>query len=84
MNNRGQFQPFFLLMVGIIIFILAFSFASPLINSSIQIQSDMNCSTATDYTDKIPCTIADLSTPFIIAIIIGLGGTAITAKLLGG
>ena len=84
MNKGGYFQPFFLLMVGIIIFILAFSFASPLIHSSNQIQEDMNCSTATDYTDKIPCVIADMSAPFIIAVILGLGGIALTAKLMGG
>jgi hypothetical protein len=83
MNNSGQFQPFFLIMVGIIIFIIAFSLASPLIKSSNQVQEDMNCSAVTDYKDKVQCTIADMVAPFIIAVILGLGGVALTAKLMG-
>ena len=49
-----------------------------------KIQGEMNCSSATSYQDKIKCTITDMIPPFIIALIIGLGGIALTAKLAGG
>jgi len=85
MNKKGQYQPFFLLMVGIIIFLIAFSLAGAFVKTMAQTQDNLNCSNSNLTTfQKINCTTTDMIAPFVLAIIIGLGGTALTAKLMGG
>lgn len=85
MDKIGQFQPFFLLMVGITIFLISFTLVSSLVETSSLIQSSMNCSNSSiSRSEKINCAVTDMIPPFVFAIIIGLGAVALTAKLLGG
>jgi len=83
-NKKGQF-PFFLFMIGIIIFIIAFSLASPLIKSSNTARTGMDCNNESLSTgQKISCTTTDMVAPFIISVLLGFGGIALGSKLLGG
>ncbi len=85
MNKKGQFQPFFLLMIGVIIFIVSFALVGSMVNSSNISMTHLNCSDSSIGTvGKLNCTITDMIAPFFIALVIGLGGTALTAKLMGG
>ena len=85
MDKVGQFQPFFLLMVGITIFLISFTLVSSLINTSNLVRSSMDCSNSSiSRSEKINCAVTDMVSPFIFAVILGAGATAITAKLLGG
>ena len=82
-NKRGQFQPFYLFMIAVIIFILAFALITPLTNSSGQIMTDLNCSNSSiPYYQKITCTVVDIIPAWIIALILSLGGTAFAAKFI--
>lgn len=84
MNKSGQFLPFFFLMIGIIIFIIAIRLAAPLIHSSDSVRTQMDCSNDSISTDKkIACTTTDVVTPFIIAVIIGIGAIAFSVKVGG-
>jgi len=84
MNKKAQTSAFFLFMVGVIIFIITFNLASPLIKSSDKIRGDMDCSNSSiATTEKISCTVVDTVAPFFLAILVGLGGMALTAKLVG-
>jgi hypothetical protein len=83
-SKKGQY-PFFLFMIGVIIFLVAFQFAGPLVKSSAQVMSGMDCGNSSISTgQKISCTTVDIVAPFIIALLLGLGGVAFTAKLMGG
>ena len=85
MNKKGQFQPFFLFMIGVILFILVFKLASPIVKSSNLVQNRMDCDNESISTgQKISCTVVDTTAPFIFAILIGLAAMAFTSKLLGG
>lgn len=86
LNNKAQvIGMFFLFMAGIIIFILAFALAPTFKNSSDTSRANMNCNNASISTDqKVVCTTIDISTPMIVAIILGLGTVAFGAKLLIG
>jgi len=76
---------FFLFMASIVIFILAFALAPSLSKSSNQAQSNMNCSNASiDASQKVACTTTDISTPFVVAIILGLAIISLGAKILIG
>lgn len=82
-NKRGQFQPFYLFMIAVIIFILAFALITPLTNSSGQIMTGLNCSNSSiPYYQKITCTVVDIIPAWIIALILSLGGTAFAAKFI--
>ena len=84
-NKKGQFAPFFLFMIGIIILIIAFSLASPLIKSSNTARSGMDCNNESLSTgQKITCTVTDITSPFVVAVLLGLGGLALGSKLIGG
>ena len=86
MNKKGQiFPPFLLFMIGVIIFLIAFQLAGPLVKSSTQVQSGMDCGNSSISTNqKISCTTVDIVAPFIIAFLLGIGGMAFSARLLGG
>lgn len=82
-NKRGQFQQFYLFMIAVIIFILAFALITPLTNSSGQIMTDLNCSNSSiPYYQKITCTVVDIIPAWIIALILSLGGAAFAAKFI--
>ena len=83
-NKKGQSQPFFLFMIGVIIFIIALALATPLIRNSEKVMGEMDCSNSSiSTTEKISCTVTDTVAPFILAILIGLGAVALTARLMG-
>jgi hypothetical protein len=83
MNKKGQVFYFF--MIGVIIFLLTFSLASSLIKNSDKVRVDMQCSNASiDTTQKISCTTVDLVAPFILAVLVGLAGMVLLAKVGGG
>jgi hypothetical protein len=85
MNKKGQFPVFYLFMIGVIIFLLTFGIASSLVKNSDQVSTDMDCSNVSiSTTEKISCTVVDTVVPFFLAIIIGLGGMVMVAKVAGG
>ena len=82
-NKKGMIAPFFLIMIGIMMFILSFALISPLITNSNAVQSTMGCNNVSIETYvKITCGIIDISSPFLIGIIMALGGIAITSRLI--
>lgn len=82
-NKKGQFQPFYLLMIAIILFILGFALAPSLTISSAGISSDMNCSnTSISTDDKVTCTVIDLIAPTIIGLVFAFGGMALFARFV--
>ena len=83
LNKKGQFQPFYLFMIAVIIFIVGFSLASPLVNSSHQVRTDMNCSSANLTTgQRVSCTTVDIIPAWVIGLILSIGGTAFAAKYI--
>lgn len=84
MNKQGQTGIFFLFMIFVVVFILGFALASPLITNSNAVRSTLNCSNSSiDTSQKVTCTTIDITAPWIIGVIFGLGGLALGAKLLG-
>lgn len=84
-DRHAQTSFFFLFMIGIVLFILAFALASPLMTNSNQVRTNLNCSNSSISTDqKVTCGIVDITTPWLIGLILALGGVAFTAKLLLG
>jgi hypothetical protein len=86
LNNKGQMiSIFFLMMIGVIMFILAFALAPPLKNSADSSRANMNCSNSSISTDKkVTCGVTDITTPFVVLVILGLAGAAFGAKLVVG
>jgi len=84
MNKKAQSQPFFLFMIGVIIFLIVLSLAVPLINSSDISRNQLDCSnSAISTSQKINCTVVDIATPFLILLVIGTGAIALGSKLMG-
>ncbi len=84
MNKKAQSQPFFLFMIGVIIFLIVLSLAVPLINSSDISRNQLDCSNSSISTSqKINCTVVDIATPFLILLVIGTGAIALGSKLMG-
>lgn len=84
MNRKGQFISFFfLLMMGIVLFILGFALAPVLVTNSTAVMGFIGCSTTSDVSEKIICTTIDMVAPFVTGVIFGLGGIVIGAKLTG-
>lgn len=85
LNNRGQAMGFFfLLMVGIVMFILGFALASPLVKSSAQAMTNLDCNNSSISTDqKVTCGVVDIIAPWVIGIIFGMGGLVLGSKLIG-
>lgn len=90
-NKKGQFQPFYLFMIAVIIFILAFALITPLTNSSNQVRTGvynnvtigLDCSNSSiPYYQQITCTVVDIIPAWIIALILSLGGAAFAAKFV--
>ena len=83
-NKKGQIGFFFLLMIGITMFILAFALSSALVTSNSQARSNMDCNNESISVDqKITCGVVDIIAPWVIGLIVGLGGVAFGAKLTG-
>jgi len=75
MNKRGQLSIFFLLMMGVVFFLLGLALA-PAINDTVNEGLDdplLNCSTTTDDQTKAVCTSMDIDKLYI-GIIFGLAG----------
>ena len=84
-GKSGQTGMFFLFMIAIVLFILGFGLASTLVTNSTQVRSNMDCSNVSiDTSQKIGCTLIDLSSPFLIGILLAIGGIVFSAKLLQG
>jgi len=82
-NKKGQFQPFYLFMIAVIIFIAGFALASPLVHSSHQVRTDMNCSSSNLTTgQRVSCTTVDIIPAWVIGLILSIGGTAFAAKYI--
>ena len=85
MNRKGQFQPFYLFMLGVIIFIIVLSLAVPLIRTSNISRTQLDCSNSSiSASQQINCTVVDTIAPFIILVIIGIGAIAFGSKVMGG
>lgn len=86
MNKLGQGGfPFYFFMVGVIIFLLTFGLASSLIKNSDKVRVDMDCGNSSiSTTEKISCTTVDIVAPFFLAILMGIGGMILLAKIGGG
>lgn len=69
-------------MIGIVIFILAFALSSALIKNSSQVRDNMDCGNSSISTDrKVTCTVVDTIAPFVVGLIFGIGGIALTSRL---
>ena len=84
MNSKGQTGFFYLFMIGIVLFVLAISLAVPLVTNANAVRSTMDCNNASISTDqKVACTTIDISSPWLVGVILVLGATALGAKLSG-
>lgn len=84
MNKKGQMGFFFLFMIGITLFIVGFSLAPALIKSSDSTRSNLNCSNSSiDPSQKVTCGVVDIIAPWVTGLILGFGGMALGAKLIG-
>lgn len=84
LTKKGQTGIFFLFMVGILMFILGFALASPLITNSNTVRTNLDCSNSSiDVGQKVTCGVVDVVAPWIIGLIFGFAGMAIGAKLIG-
>lgn len=81
MNSKGQYGIFFPFMIGITMFILGFALAPALVTNAANVMGVLACSTTTVTATKIVCGIVDVSAPWIVGLIMGLGGLALGAKL---
>jgi len=83
-SKKGE-VAFLAFMLGVIILILSFSFAPTLVKNSDQVRESMDCNNASISTSsQVACSTVDISTPFIIGIVIGIGGLIFTSKILFG
>jgi len=89
MNNRGQ-VIFMTLMIGVCIIVVALAFAPGLRQfvtdaraptTDTQVGLDCTNSSISDF-DKSTCAIVDLSLPYFIIALVGIGLSVITAKLI--
>lgn len=89
MNNKGQ-TIFFTLGLGVLVLVVALAFAPALRQfvtdargptTDTQVGLDCTNSSISDF-DKSTCSVVDLSLPYFIIGLIGIGLTLITAKLL--
>ena len=82
MNKRGQTGMFFLLMIGIVMFIIGSALSSALIKSNQNARDNMDCQNLSISTyKKVTCTVVDVVTPFVVGLIFALGGVALTSRL---
>ena len=72
-NKRGQVTIFFLLMMGVVFFLLGLALAPGIVQTVDDSMSELNCSTTTDDQTKAVCTSMDLNKLYI-GIIFGLAG----------
>lgn len=88
-NKKGQVIMYGL-MIGIVIIILALSFASPIKefventrNQTSEFGTGLDCSNSSisDF-DKATCLSSDLSLPIFIGVLIFIGGAVITVKYM--
>lgn len=78
-SNRGQ-AIFLSLMLAITFFLIGLAVAPVIINSASNGQTTMSCSTDTNTSTQINCTLIDLVAPYTIAVIFGLAGGLIGAR----
>lgn len=84
LSKRGQTGLFFLMMIGIIMFIIGLALAKPLVTNANQVMSNMDCNNASiDTSTKITCGVIDISSPFVVGIILALAGMTLGARLIG-
>ena len=81
MNIKAQANLLFILMIGIICFVLGLALANPL-KEVVTEQMDstfLNCTTTTDQQTKAVCTSLDMLTPLFCGTIFGLVGILLSA-----
>lgn len=84
MNNRGQAGYFYLMMIGIVLFILGFELASALVTNSTNVRTNLDCGNSSISVDqKVTCGVVDIIAPLVTGLIFGLGGIAFGAKIVG-
>lgn len=82
MNKKGS-TVFFLLMLGIIFFLLALALAPSLVQTSNEARTQLDCTNVSiSNQDKANCYQIDSIPPMYVGLIFGLGGL-ILARLLG-
>jgi len=77
MNKKGQATIFFILMIGVVFFILGIALAPALTQTVDGSTSDLNCSTTTDDQTKAVCTSMEMHKLFV-GVIFGLAGVILT------
>jgi flagellar basal body-associated protein FliL len=81
-NKKAQTGIFFLLMVGIVMFILGWALAPAFVSSGNLARTNLDCSNVSiDTSQKITCGVVDIVAPFLTGIIFAFAGITITAKL---
>ena len=82
LNKRGQTQVFFILMMGIIFFILGLALTPAIsqTNSEVTNTAELNCSLDNlTKVQKSVCVQTDMFAPYYLGILLGLAGL-----ILGG
>lgn len=81
MNKRAQGTIFFLLMMGVVFFLLGLALAPALTQTVDEQMDSLNCSTTTDDQTKAVCTSLDMEKLFI-AVIFGLAGVLLAGVIV--
>lgn len=81
MNKRAQGTIFFLLMMGVVFFLLGLALAPALTQTVDEQMDNLNCSTTTDDQTKAVCTSLDMEKLFI-AVIFGLAGVLLAGVIV--
>jgi len=85
LNKRGQTGFFYLIMIGITMFIIGFALANVLVTNNTQVRTNLDCGNESiDTSQQVTCTMVDIVAPWFIGLIFGLGGLALGAKIQFG
>lgn len=82
MNVKAQTGSFFTLMIAIVMFIIGFNLGSALVTNNSAVMTSLGCSSSPATWLHITCTVVDIIAPFFMAILLGLSGLIIGAKVI--
>lgn len=80
MNGRGQ-VIFLAFMLGVSFFAIGLAIAPAIVSSVVDARSVASCSSATDISVKIFCSLVDIIAPYVIATIMGLAGMIVGGRI---
>lgn len=85
-NKKAQTGIFYLLMIGVIMFIIGFELTHVFVTNNQQVRDNMDCNNDSIETyQKVTCGVVDIIAPFVVGLIFGLGGIVFGARIgLGG